>query len=70
MIKYSYSQSDEFGGKCQRGEEMEGMTDKQFNGFLRLVIKDLNHAVNLETKEDIQTAVKDVMKTLQDTLED
>lgn len=50
--------------------ETMGMTDKQFNGFLRLVIKDLKQATEAEDKKTMEMAIEEVIKSLQETLED
>lgn len=50
-------------------EEM-GMTDKQFNGFIRLLIDDIKETI--EEKDDIKKAekLKKILENLQSTLED
>ena len=52
------------------GKKDMGMTDKQFNGFIRFLIDDLK-----EAKEDPDTEKKDkriqkILENLQSTLED
>lgn len=47
-----------------------GMTDKQFNGFLRLLIKNLNE-VQTETELDKKDELlKEIIADLQKTIED
>lgn len=49
-------------------EEM-GMTDKQFNGFLRMLIENLkkaNQAKDEEKTKEIQKIIDDLQKTLED----
>lgn len=50
-------------------EEM-GMTDKQFNGFIRFVIKDLKAVEKEENKDKQQEQIKEIIDILQQTLED
>lgn len=47
-----------------------GQTDKQFNGFLRMVIRDLKEAIEEPDQEKKQQALKALLSDLQTTLED
>lgn len=49
--------------------ESMGMTDLQFKGFIKLLIRQLEEAKEEETKEKIQQELDKVMKDLQDMLE-
>ena len=50
--------------------ENMGMTDKQFNGFLRFLLKDLKETLNEkdETKkqEKLESIIEDIQKTIED----
>lgn len=51
-------------------EEM-GMTDKQFNGFLRFIIDDLKEIKkSSDDKEKVETELERMIEKLQKTLED
>lgn len=47
-----------------------GMTDKQFNGFLRQLIKNLKNANKIEDEEEGKEEIKEIIEDLQKTLED
>lgn len=47
-----------------------GMTDKQFNGFLRQLIKNLENAISKQDEEEKIKEVKEIIKELQQTIED
>lgn len=47
-----------------------GPTDKQFNGFLRMVIRDLKEAIAEEDPAKKQTQLEALLHDLQTTLED
>lgn len=48
-----------------------GMTDKQFNYFLRTIIKDLKEIKqSLDDKEKAEEKIEEVLEDLQKTLED
>ncbi len=49
--------------------ESMGMTDKQFNGFLRQLIKNLKKA-NQEKEEKKTKEIDDIIEDLQKTIED
>jgi hypothetical protein len=59
-------------GQDEKGGTMEdmGMTDKQFNGFVRFLLDDLKEIE--EEKDEIKKAekIKKVIENLQKTLED
>lgn len=49
-----------------------GMTDKQFNGFLRLLIKDLKEIQKLietENKKTSEEKIQEIIDNLQQTME-
>lgn len=50
-------------------EEM-GMTDKQFNGFLRQLIKNLENANENTNEEEKTKEINEIIDELQKTLED
>ncbi len=51
-------------------EEM-GMTDKQFNGFLRFIIDDLKEIKKVSSdKEKVEIELEKMIEKLQKTLED
>ena len=51
-------------------EEM-GMTDKQFNGFLRFIIDDLKEIKKVSNdKEKVEVELEKMIEKLQKTLED
>ncbi|WP_243344568.1 hypothetical protein [Anaerococcus sp. AGMB09787] len=50
--------------------EQMGMTDKQFNGFLRQLIKNLENAISKQDEEEKIKEVKEIIKELQQTIED
>lgn len=47
-----------------------GMTDKQFNGFIRFLIDDLNEARDEADQEKKDKKIKKIIENLQSTLED
>ena len=47
-----------------------GQTDKQFNGFLRMVIRDLREALAEEDSEKLREKFNVLLSDLQSTLED
>lgn len=47
-----------------------GQTDKQFNGFLRMVIRDLREALAEEDSEKLREKIDVLLSDLQSTLED
>ena len=47
-----------------------GQTDKQFNGFLRVIIRDLKEAIAEKDPEKKQAQVEALRHDLQTTLED
>ena len=58
--------------KLEKGEHMEqmGMTDKQFNGFIRFLIDDLKEAKEEEDTEKKNARIQKILENLQSTLED
>lgn len=50
-------------------EEM-GMTDKQFNGFIRFLIDDLREAQEEEDVDKKNERIQKILDNLQSTLED
>lgn len=49
--------------------EVMGMTDLQFKGFIKLLIRQLEEARSQDEKGKIQAELDKVMKDLQDMLE-
>ncbi len=47
-----------------------GQTDKQFNGFLRMVIRDLKEAIAEDDPDKKQKMLEALLSDLQTTLED
>ena len=47
-----------------------GMTDKQFNGFLRQLIKNLKTANENNNEEEKTKEIKEIIEDLQKTIED
>lgn len=47
-----------------------GMTDKQFGGFLRLMIRTLRRALACDDKEEMKEIVSGLLEDLQQTLEE
>lgn len=47
-----------------------GMTDKQFNGFIRLLIDNLEHVRDEKDEQKKAERLKRVIENLQNTLED
>lgn len=57
------------------GKQMEvlkdiGMTDKQFNGFIRFLIDDLREAKDEKDTEKKDKRIQKILENLQSTLED
>lgn len=50
--------------------EENGMTDKQFNGFLRQLIKNLKTANKNKNEEEKTEEIKEIIEDLQKTLEE
>lgn len=50
--------------------EQMGMTDKQFNGFIRFLIDDLKEAKEEEDTEKKNARIQKILENLQSTLED
>lgn len=47
-----------------------GQTDKQFSGFLRVIIRDLKEALEMDDMEEIKKKLRALLDDLQTTLED
>lgn len=47
-----------------------GQTDKQFNGFLRVIIRDLKDAIGEDDPDKKQKMLEALLSDLQTTLED
>lgn len=47
-----------------------GMTDKQFNGFLRQLIKNLKNAIENDDEEEKTKEIEEIIEDLQKTIED
>ena len=47
-----------------------GQTDKQFNGFLRVIIRNLKEAIEENEPEKKQAKLEALLTDLQNTLED
>lgn len=47
-----------------------GMTDKQFNGFIRFLIDDLKDVQEEKNEEKKESKLKRILDNLQSTLED
>lgn len=47
-----------------------GQTDKQFGGFLRMLIARLKRALEADSLEDCKKALTEILTDLQNTLED
>jgi hypothetical protein len=47
-----------------------GMTDKQFNGFLRQLIKNLKNAIENDDESEKTKEIEEIIEDLQKTLED
>ena len=68
MIKetnYNYAK----GRKEEQMQDM-GMTDKQFNGFIRFLIDDLKEAKEETDTEKKDERIQKILENLQSTLED
>lgn len=50
--------------------EQTGMTDKQFNGFLRMLLDRLEELKNEDNEEERLERLKKLIEDLQKTLED
>lgn len=57
------------GRKEKKMKEM-GMTDKQFNGFIRFLIDDLKEVREEEDAEKKNKRIEKILENLQSTLED
>ena len=53
------SAGTEFGGKCQKGKNMDGMTDKQFKAVMQMVIEIIKSS---SSTEEAAKRVEEVMK--------
>lgn len=47
-----------------------GMTDKQFNGFIRFLIDDLNEVQEENDRDKKEKRIQKILDNLQSTLED
>ena len=56
--------------KIRKGANVMGMTDKQFKGYVRLLLDDIKEATEEEVKEKQEEKLKKIMEMLQSTLED
>lgn len=56
-------------GKAVHMEEM-GMTDKQFNGFIRFLIDDLKEVQEEKDEDKKNKRIEKILENLQSTLED
>ena len=56
----------------KKGGTMEtmGMTDKQFNGFIRLLLDDIKEAIEEKDETKKQERLEKVVDNLQKTIED
>lgn len=56
----------------KKGGPMEsmGMTDKQFNGFIRLLLDDIKEAIEEKDEAKKQERLEKVVDNLQKTIED
>lgn len=54
----------------QKGVLSMGQTDKQFNGFLRVIIRDLKDAISESDPDKKQKMLEALLSDLQTTLED
>lgn len=56
----------------RRGEQMDnmGMTEKQFNGFIRFLIDDLKEVQEEKDEVKKQERIEKILSNLQSTLED
>lgn len=52
------------------GKKDMGMTDKQFNGFIRFLIDDLKEAKEEPDTEKKNKRIQKILENLQSTLED
>ena len=57
------------GGETKVGDNM-GMTDKQFNGFVRFVLDDINEVIEMMEDGKEKEKLQKVADNLQQTLED
>lgn len=59
-------------GRSRKGEEMNemGMTDKQFNGFVRFLLDALKEAQEEKESEKKDEKLSKIVENLQKTLED
>lgn len=56
----------------KKGGTMEtmGMTDKQFNGFIRLLLDDIKEAIEEKDEAKKQERLEKIVDNLQKTIED
>ena len=54
----------------EKGDRKMGQSDQQFNGFLRLIIRDLKDAIAETDLEKKQSMLQALLNDLQTTLED
>ena len=47
-----------------------GMTDKQFNGFIRLLIKNIKEALKKKNQEEMTAQMEEILQDLQTIIED
>lgn len=60
----------ESGKRKEKHMQDMGMTDKQFNGFLRQLIKNLKTANENKNEEEKTKEIKEIIEDLQKTIED
>lgn len=60
----------ESGKRKEKHMEDMGMTDKQFNGFLRMLLDRLEEVKNEDDEEEKSERLKKLIEDLQKTLED
>ena len=73
MILYNHSQAKRLNWTRERMVKMEemGMTDKQFNYFLRTMIEKFRLVENqLDDKKEAQKTINKIIDDLQKTIED
>jgi len=54
----------------RKGDSEMGQTDKQFNGFLRVIIRDLKEAISETDPDKKKEKLEALLNDLQSTLED
>ena len=47
-----------------------GMTDKQFDGYLRFLLRDLKDALRIEDPNNKNEKIKEIIEDIQKTIED